>query len=248
MFRLDEEQWVAVFPLMLKKTALRFYKDHVKKKGLVETILFPVLVQLFKQGFSTKERGNELWFECNSLDWADMVAQYPTATKEKIMFHLLERFDTLRRWLATLHFTDEMHKQRLLFAVANLDECFITRARQLDTLREVKQELLCAVSTFGAGRAPRKPLTVATTSTPLLADALTNALDDGESSMDIGSPSIMEGEQMMADRNVHRTPTKYSKQSNSSSSGNSTANRAPSWMTCFVCNKKGCWSRNHTKE
>lgn len=95
---------------MLKEATLRFYDDHVEKKGPVETILLPSLVQMFKQEFSTKERENELWLEWNSLDWADMAAQYPTATKEKVMVHLLEHVNTLRRWLGTMHLTDEMHK------------------------------------------------------------------------------------------------------------------------------------------
>lgn len=29
LYRVDEEQWVSVFPLMLKKRALRFYEDHM---------------------------------------------------------------------------------------------------------------------------------------------------------------------------------------------------------------------------
>lgn len=75
------------------------------------------------------------------------------------MAALLEHFDTLRRWLANVTITDEMHKQRLLFAVSSLDECFITRVRPLDTLRGVRRELLWAVSKFGAGRAPTRILT-----------------------------------------------------------------------------------------
>lgn len=104
-----------MFLLMLKQTALSFFEENIEKKGLVDTIIFPALVQMFKKEVSTKERENELCLDWNSFDWADMAAQYPSESKENIMVHLLERFETLRRCLATMHLTDEMQKQRLLF-------------------------------------------------------------------------------------------------------------------------------------
>lgn len=48
---------------------------------------------------------------------------------------------------------------------------------------------------------------------------------------------------MMADRYIHRQ-----KKSSTPSKHSSPSSPAPAWMTCFVCKKKGCWSRNHTKE
>lgn len=63
LYRVDEDQWVSVFPLMLKKCASGFYEDQVEKKSLVDTLLFHSLVHLFKHEYSTKERENELWLE-----------------------------------------------------------------------------------------------------------------------------------------------------------------------------------------
>lgn len=63
LFRVDEYQWVSVFPLMLKGSDLRFYKDKEQTKGFVENILFHNLVHMFQQEFSTKERENTLWLQ-----------------------------------------------------------------------------------------------------------------------------------------------------------------------------------------
>lgn len=206
--------------------------------------MFHSLIHMFKQEFSTKERENELWLEWNSLAWSDMARKHPSATKEKIMGYLLERFDTFRRCLCHFNITDEMHKQRLLFAVATLDECFIKRARPLDTLRKVKKELMWAVSKFGAGREPR--LAVAQpASAPLLADSL----DEDDEGTALKSSSIPEGEQLISDRYVHRADTTHARRNgNGSSSGTPSSTRASAWMTCFLCHKKGCWSLNHSKE
>lgn len=119
---------VSVFTLMLKNTALRFYEDHIEKEGLVDTILFHSLVHIFEQEFCTKERESQLWLEWNYLDWEEIKSNHPGETKEKVMVKLLDRFGELRRWLHSINITDEMHKQRLLFAVANLGECFLARA------------------------------------------------------------------------------------------------------------------------
>lgn len=82
---------------------------------------------MFKNELCTKERENELWSEWNSLGWSDISSNHPAATKEKVMKKLLKRFDDLRRWLTFITIMDHIHKKRLLFAVANLDEWLISR-------------------------------------------------------------------------------------------------------------------------
>lgn len=82
----------------------------------------------------------------------------PSGVEGEIMEKLLERFDDFRRWLPSINIIVDLYNQRLLFAVANLDECFITRTPLLATLREVKMELLWAVYKFRAGRSPRHPI------------------------------------------------------------------------------------------
>lgn len=58
------------------------------------------------------------------------------------MAMLIDRFGELRRWLPKVNITDHIHRERLLFAVASFDECFLTRARPPTTLPEVKREPL----------------------------------------------------------------------------------------------------------
>lgn len=93
------------------------------------------------------------------------------------MKKLSDSFDDIRRLLPDINITDDMHRQRLLFEVAILQECFITSACSLSTLREVKRERLWAVSKFGAGRSPTRPvvpditgLTATPTAKPLVCE------------------------------------------------------------------------------
>lgn len=93
------------------------------------------------------------------------------------------------------------HKQCLMFAVSTLQECFTTRARRLETLRSVKRELFLAFSKLSPGRAPRQTLTgQGITAAPLLTDGTSQE----DAIQYLGKDSSLVGEQLMADRYVHR--------------------------------------------
>lgn len=81
------------------------------------------------------------------------------------------------------------------------------------------------------------------------ASMVTDALFSDSSAL-FADDTIPEGEKLMANRYIHRSPTKdlRGKGTPSTSMGSNSSTRAPSWMNCFVFHKKGCWSRNHSNE